>query len=199
MFKYYVNSLRINFILTRKIFLLLLLFFGISFFIQIYLDNDTSISSFTKGLVLSSLILNISLIIFGFKQEEESNFAYISNNFDLSNKHRIIIKYLFFLLLNSLLIIIYFIFNYKILLLAFIINTSLSAILLFIYYKFGVRYLGIVALIISAITIMYLQNLVAIPYNFSTNLYIVNIYAVIFYLISLIFNLLLNIRKDDTK
>lgn len=196
MFRFYINSLKINFILTRKIFLICLLFFGLSFFIQIYFDNDTSIASFTKGLVLSGLILNISLLIFGFKKEEEGQFSYLSNNFDLKLKHRIITKYLFLLLLNCFLIISYFIFKYDILLLGFIINITLTSILLFVYFNFGVKFLGITTLIISALTILYLQNPIFIYFNFTISLGMLSIYSVSLYILSLLVTLLLTHKKS---
>jgi hypothetical protein len=191
MIKAYLRSIVKDFILSWKIASIVSIFMIICFCIQIFVENDTSIQSFVKGLVLSFTILNLSLILLAFKCEEELNFGYISQFFDLTEKHRLISRYLFFLIINLLLLFAYIILNIEFLLFGFLINIVICSVVLFAYYIFGSSYLVMLMLIITGLTILTLQ-IIPISFSFINDLHsIIPLLGILIYIFSLLSSLVI--------
>ncbi|WP_423363963.1 ABC-2 transporter permease [Mycoplasma sp. P36-A1] len=195
MIKQYYNSIIKDFILSRKIILIVCIFMAISFFVQVFIEKDTSISTFGKGVVISLTILNVGLILFAFKNEEEIEFDYLAHFFDLNRPKRIIAKYLFFLIINLFILLLYLVFNVDFLIIGFLVNIIICSITLFTYYTFGSQYLMIMVMVFSGLTILLFQFFPISITNLSNIKLLIPLIGISLYFLSLIFSLILNKLK----
>lgn len=198
MFKLFLNYLKKDYILSRKIMLVVLIFIVISFGIQTFIEQDTSIESYFKGLIISLMIFNISTVILAFKTEEESEFKYIEHLLSLKYQYRIVSRYIYFMLINILILFSYIITDISFLMYGYLLNILICSIILLVFYVFGSEYIPVILLIISFVSI-FINNIIKIDFSLLNNINTIVFVSFIIYITSLFLTIILVKLKNGDK
>lgn len=142
MTKKIINCLRRDLIVAKKV-ILITLAVAVALNVVIFLlEPDNSVNGIAKAIIISSMIMNLFIISYGFKQEETPGYKYIMRMSAISIPIQIAARFILFLILPAIILLASLLFNMPLLAYVFaglVITTSLS---LFTYYLLGTNFIA---------------------------------------------------------
>lgn len=183
MIKKITNCFMRDFIVAKKI-ILISLAVVLTLNVLIFLvEPDDSINGIAKAIIISSMIMNLWVVSYGFRQEELPGYKYIMRMADISIPIQIVARFILFLILPAMVLLVSLFFNMLILAYVFagvLLTTGLSV---FIVYLLGTKFIAIPFGMSYAIVNIATTSNVQINLNFAQ---IVGLGLLIYFIIALI-------------
>lgn len=137
------KCLKRDFIVSKKIILLSVIIMVVINIIAFVAEKDFSTMTMVKSIIISSMILNLAVINYGFKQEEMPEYKYIIAMSDIPVQMQIIARFILFFIIPFVILLISLLFNMPVLIYVFAGVLLTSGLALFTYYRFGSSLIGI--------------------------------------------------------
>lgn len=168
MIKKITNCFMRDFIVAKKI-ILISLAVVLTLNVLIFLvEPDDSINGIAKAIIISSMIMNLWVVSYGFRQEELPGYKYIMRMADISIPIQIVARFILFLILPAMVLLVSLFFNMFILAYVFagvLLTTGLSV---FIVYLLGTKFIAIpFGMSYAIVNLVTTTNSVKINLNFS--------------------------------
>lgn len=174
------SSLRRDLIVSKKVIIIgLAIVIGINI-IALVVEPNYSTMTIAKAIIISSMILNLWVVNYGFRQEELPSYKYIIAMSDISIEIQILARFILFLIIPMIVLLASLLFNMPFLMYIFAGVLLTSGASLFTYYLLGTQFIGFPFLISFGIVNLVMTSDFQI--NFSTNqivLYSLGIYIMI--------------------